>query len=257
MDAVVLAGGRVSADDPLYADSPYGQRCLIDIHGKPMIQWVVDAFSTSEAVDEMIIVGLPSGYRLNINKPFSLLPDTGDMFTNIRKGVSYSAENKPGHARCFIASGDIPALQTEMIDWLAAWIAKNPGSMIYYNVISQSVMEAKFPNAHRSFVRFKDVAVCGGDLNVVDSRFFNQECPIWTRLTQARKHPLRQAAMLGLDTLILVALRMITLEKAVSMVCKRLSLDGTAVVSPYAEMGMDADKPHQLEILRQYLARRL
>lgn len=256
MDAVVLAGGRVSADDPLFDESPYGQRCLIDIHNKSMIQWVVDALSASDRVDELIIVGLSPNYPLQTKKNLHFLPDTGDIFTNIREGVCHSADRRSGHVKCFIASTDIPALQAEMVDWSAAQADKRPDLLIYYNVIPQAVMETKFPDANRSFVRFKDVAVCGADLNTLDSRFFTQERPVWARLTQSRKHPLRQAALLGLDTLILVALHMITLEKAITMVCERLSLDGTAVISPYAEMGMDADKPHQLDILRQYLARR-
>ena len=37
---------------------------------------------------------------------------------------------------------------------------------------------------------------------------------------------------------------------------KRMNITGKAVVSPYAEVGMDVDKPHQLEIMRADLAKR-
>jgi hypothetical protein len=53
--------------------------------------------------------------------------------------------------------------------------------------------------------------------------------------------------------LLLVATRLITLEGAVKRVVKRLDLDARALLNPYAEIGMDADKPHQLAILRDYL----
>jgi hypothetical protein len=39
------------------------------------------------------------------------------------------------------------------------------------------------------------------------------------------------------------------------MVSKRLGLRGRAVVCPYAEIGMDVDKPFQLEIMRADLSR--
>jgi len=91
---------------------------------------------------------------------------------------------------------------------------------------------------------------------VVDHNLFAIERPLWQKLTSARKHPLRQAGMIGVDTLLLIALRQITLQSAVNRVCQRLSLKGKALLCPYAEMGMDADKPHQLAILRQYLEER-
>jgi hypothetical protein len=33
-----------------------------------------------------------------------------------------------------------------------------------------------------------------------------------------------------------------------------MDITGKAVISPYAELGMDVDKPHQLEIVRAALA---
>jgi hypothetical protein len=56
-----------------------------------------------------------------------------------------------------------------------------------------------------------------------------------------------------LDTLLLVALRMITLEGAVKKICQKLDIRATALVCPFAEMGMDADKPHQLALLSETL----
>jgi hypothetical protein len=48
-------------------------------------------------------------------------------------------------------------------------------------------------------------------------------------------------------------LHAITLDGAVRKVCRRLQLRGRALHCPYPEMAMDADKPHQLAILRQDL----
>ena len=64
---------------------------------------------------------------------------------------------------------------------------------------------------------------------------------------------MRQAGLLGLDNLLLVALHLVTLDKAVERICKRLEIKATALRCPYAEMAMDADNPHQLEILQQDL----
>jgi hypothetical protein len=88
---------------------------------------------------------------------------------------------------------------------------------------------------------------------VVDKRLYTSEHPVWEKLTAARKNPVRQMLLLGVDSLILIALRLLSLEKAVQRVCKKLSIKGKALVSPYAEIGMDADKPNQLALLRDDL----
>jgi hypothetical protein len=51
-------------------------------------------------------------------------------------------------------------------------------------------------------------------------------------------------------------LRMITLDDAVKKVARRLNLSGRAILCPFAEAGMDVDKPHQLEIIRADMAQR-
>jgi len=255
LDAVVLAGGDLSPDDPLFHECPDGKRSLVDVQGKPMVQRVIDAFSDSDAVDEIIVIGLPSECGLQSSKPLHYLPDEGGIFENIRRGVQFGAQIHPERSKFITASSDIPALLPEMVDWLADSVAEDLIPLIYYTVVPQAVMEKRFPSAGRSYVRFSDVTVCGGDLNVVDKSLFDQERTIWQRLTQTRKYPLKQAALLGLDTLVLVALHLITLDNAVKKICKKLSLKGKALVSPYAEIGMDADKPHQLEILRSTLGK--
>jgi hypothetical protein len=237
--AIVLAGGLLAAEDPLFEHAPGGHRSLIPIDGRPMAQWVIDALTPSSAVQSITVMGLG--------------PDSGGMFENIKNGILHAAEICPEQNKVIVASADVPAVRPEMIDWLVSQIETAPDSFVYYNVIQKETMEARFPGANRSYVRFKDVSVCGGDLNLIDQRFFTAEKPIWKELTQNRKHPLRQAALLGLDNLLLVALHLVTLDIAVKRVCKRLDISASALRCPYAEMAMDADKPHQLTILEQDL----
>ena len=253
LDAVILAGGTLSSDDPLYPESVRGSRSLIDIHGKPMVQWVIDALDEASSVAELYVIGLPADCGLHAVKPLHFLDDQGDMVDNIRYGVTQTYIDHPQRSKALIASADIPAIKPHMVEWLANQVAEDPSRVLYYNVISQQVMEASFPNSSRTYIPFEDVSVCGGDLNVVDKNIFASERPVWQKLTDARKRPLKQAGLIGFTTLLLVATRLITLEGAVKRVVKRLDLDARALLNPYAEIGMDADKPHQLAILRDYL----
>lgn len=257
MNALILAGGRLERDDSLYSETSGGWRCLLDIHGKPMVQWVLDALNASESVREIFIIGLPETQNLQSHKPLHGLDENGGLFENIHAGVIAATDQGPTPTKVLVASGDLPAIRPTMVDWLSRQVSNYPDAKIYYNVITKDTMNSRFPNANRTFVRFKDLTVCGGDLNVVDRELFATENPIWNKLAKARKNPLKQVSLLGVDSLILVALRLLTLEGAVKRVCRKLKINVRVILSPYAEMGMDADKPYQLEILRKALEKRI
>lgn len=240
-------------DDPLYAEGRNGARSLIDIHGKPMVQWVIDALDASRSVRELYIIGLPPDSDIKTTKQVHFLSDAGGLFENIRAGVMRVAEDDPEQGRVLVVSSDIPALRPEMVDWLADQVGNDSHSLIFYNVIPREVMEKRYPDSNRSYVHFRDLTICGGDMNIIDKRLFAEDRPIWKQLAEMRKHPLRQAGLLGFENIILVAFRLVTLKTAVKRVCKKLSLSARALVCPYAELGMDADKPHQLAILRNDL----
>ena len=121
---------------------------------------------------------------------------------------------------------------------------------LYYTVIPRHVMEQRFPNSNRSYTRLKDAEVCGGDMNMIRANTVNANEELWDRIVAARKSVFKQAALLGYGNLFLLLSRQLTMDGAVKRVTKRMDITGQAVISPYAELGMDVDKPHQLEILR-------
>jgi hypothetical protein len=82
------------------------------------------------------------------------------------------------------------------------------------------------------------------------------EDALWDKIIASRKNVFKQAALIGYDTLFLLLFRRVTLAGAVARVAKRIHLTGRALLCPYAEIGMDVDKPFQLEIMRTELSKR-
>lgn len=256
MIAVVTAGGTPQPGEPLYPFTQGECKALLDIAGKPMIQWVLDALSESRAVDQIVIVGLPSDKGVSSTKELFFVPNQGDLLENLRAGVLKSKEVDPQSHHILSVSSDIPAITGEIVDWV--WnTAMETDHDAYYYVITRQVMEARYPNSRRSYVRFRDIELCGGDINVIRTMTVTANDALWRRIVDSRKSALRQASLIGYDVLILLLLHMITLNKAIEIVCRRLKIAGRAVISPYAEVGMDVDKPHQLEIIQADLARRV
>jgi GTP:adenosylcobinamide-phosphate guanylyltransferase len=257
MDALVTAGGIPAPGEPLYEATRGGCKAMLAIAGKPMIQWVIDALAGSAKVDRIVISGLPEDCALDYHaRPVQLLPNQGGMLENIRAGVQKVLELNPGARQVLAVSSDIPGITTEMVDWTID-TALQTDHDVYYLVIPRQVMEARYPGSKRSYTRLKDVEVCGGDMNVISASTVTRHEQVWQRLIAARKNVFKQAALIGYDTLFLLLLRLITLEGAVQLASKRLKIKGRAVVCPYAEIGMDVDKPHQLELMRADLTQRV
>lgn len=254
MDAIVTAGGRPEPGDLLYPYTQGDPKALLDIAGKPMIQWVLDALCQAKLVDRLVLIGLTAESGLTCSKPLVYIPDQGDMLANIRTGVRKVVEINPQAEFALVVSSDIPAVTPEAVDWVVETTMQTSDD-IYYNVIPREVMEARFPGSRRSYTRLKDAEVCGGDMNVVRCSLATAEGMMWEELIATRKNVLKQAALIGFDTLILLLFRAINLQKAVQKVSSRLKIKGRAIVCPYAEVGMDVDKPNQLELLRADLSR--
>jgi hypothetical protein len=119
-------------------------------------------------------------------------------------------------------------------------------------------MEKRYPGCKRTWTHLKGMEVCGGDLNMARiSLLLSEETDLWEKITDARKSPMKQAAMVGFDTAFLLLTGQLTLEKAETNIMTRLNITGKAIVCPYAEVGMDVDKLFQLEIMREDLKKRL
>jgi NDP-sugar pyrophosphorylase family protein len=149
MDAVVAAGGSPLPDEPLYPYTQGAYKALLDVAGKPMIQWVLDALSGAKYVDRVFIVGLTQKVDIHVAKPVFYVPDQMSLLENIRAGVKRVMEVNPDSHHVLSVSSDIPGITADMVDWLAD-TALQTDDDLYYNVIRRDVMEARYPASKRS-----------------------------------------------------------------------------------------------------------
>lgn len=254
MDAIVIAGGIPRPEDPLYSYVKGDAKALVDIAGKPMVQWVLDALSDSRRVDNVIVVGLSAKNQLSCKKPLHFLPNQGRMLSNIVAGINKSLQLDKKSKYVLIVSSDIPAIKPHMVDWLVDTSMQTKDDL-YYGVCPRDVMEARYPGSNRTYTRLKDMELCGSDINLCHVRMATEHLELWESLLGARKSPLAQASKLGLGLLFALATRQLTLEAAVTRISERIGIKGRAIVWSYAEPCMDVDKPHQLELMRADLSK--
>jgi GTP:adenosylcobinamide-phosphate guanylyltransferase len=255
MQAIVTAGGIPQPDEPLYPYTQGKSKALIDVAGKPMIQWVLDALSDSQKVENVIIIGLTEDSGVTCKKPTHFLANEGKMLANIVAGVHKSLEINPKTEYVLVVSSDIPGLKSEHVDWLVEQIESEPAD-VYYGFVPREMMEKRYPNSHRTYTHLKGMDVCGADINAVHVSQATQHLDVWESLIGNRKNPLKQAAVIGFDTLFLLLLRQLDINGLVQRATKSIGVRGKAIAWKVAEPGMDVDKPFQLEIMRADLAKK-
>lgn len=253
MDAVVLAGGIPIGGEPLYPVSQGHPKALLTVAGKPMVQWVMDALAAAKHIRRVFVVGLDGG--LQFPRMISYIPNQGDLLDNVLLGARTLLESEHQVPNFLLISSDIPAVTGPQIDWVIEQTFASQHEF-YYCVLERRVMEGLFPGCRRTFFRFRDGEVCGGDLAVIEMSVFSKDSGVWHKLTEARKNRWKTAAIIGFDVLLLFLLRLLTIDAAVRTASRRLGVRGKVLFCPYPEVGMDVDKPFQLDILNEFLCRR-
>jgi molybdopterin-guanine dinucleotide biosynthesis protein A len=254
MDAIVLAGGVPDPESSLYPHTQGDPKALLDIGGKPMIQWVLDALDRADTIEGVVVVGCEGrSAEIQSKKVIEFLPSTDDIIRNFQLGADAVLKHNPGGKSVAVVSGDIPLITAEGVNWVIN-TSLSTDDDIYYCVVEQRRMEARFPDSARSYVKLQDMNVCGGDLAVIDLDLYKSRKEFWRKIFEARKNYFNQAALIGFDILFLLLFRRIKFNDLVQKVTRRLDITGRGLICPFPEIAMDIDKPHQLEIALRELS---
>jgi len=257
LNCVITAGGLPQPDEPIYAYTQGQPKAMLDMGGRRMVERVIDGLQASPMVGEICVVGLgntPYPDQLHLARPVHHLPDQGSLVDNVLAGVRYAHELDPSRPEILLCSGDIPAITGEMVDWFINHCAPFEHD-IYYTLLTRELCEQRYPTSNRTFIKLKDAEIAGGDIFLLHADLADDHYELWQALTNARKHAWRLAWIVGPLTVVKLLLRQLTIAE-LGQTASRM-LDGRPVkivLSQYAELGMDADKPHQVELLRADLA---
>ena len=254
MHVVITAGGIPRPDESLFAFTKGGYKAMLDVAGKPMVQCVLDALNATPRIGRIVVVGMPPIEMLKSEKPLTFLPNRGDILNNIQAGALELLRQDTTTQQFLAASADVPGISAEMINWIIDRVNESDRDL-YYLVIERKAMEQRFPESKRTYLHLKDIEVCGGDVNAARATIFQNTNPLWRKIIETRKSPIKQALALGFDTMLLIMLRAISLAQTERRVCKRLGVTGRVIPCPYAELGMDVDKSFQYEIMQHDLAK--
>jgi CTP:molybdopterin cytidylyltransferase MocA len=249
--ALVLAGrpndGRLDA-----SAGDLGWEALIDVAGVPMAARVLAALGGARSVAGGVLVG-PAELDQALPAGFVRVDPAGDTIANLTAGL---AVRPPTVRHVLVATSDIPLVTSTMIDSLIE--ACGDRSLdVYFPVVRREVAEARFPGVRRTYVRLRDGSYTAGNLFLVRPEVLvagGSGEGLLARMVRWRKAPWRMALALGPGLLLGLLTASLDLAGAERAASRRLGVRGRAVVTPFAEVGVDVDKPGDLALCREALS---
>ncbi len=247
---MLLLGVLPKKNNPLYEYTKGKPKALLKMNGRTMLECVVKALQSAQQVDDIILVGLGDDRGQRFQRPVIHLPDQGSLVGNVLIGVDWIKEYKPDAKMILISSSDIPLLTGEMVDaYIEACHPFEHG--VYYNFVTKKTMEARFPCSGRTFTRLKEVIVTGGDINLIQPTFPAGNRKLWEALAAGRKQAWKFALTVGPSVLFKLLTNRLSLADIEKLIQRFTNHSAKIILSPYAELAMDCDKPHQVDMLRK------
>ncbi len=230
----MLAGGR--ADDPLAQKFGVASKTLVPHRGRPLVEYTLEALA--QAGLEVIFVGPIAA----LNPPPKVsLPDHGSLIANLEAGIHAARGEK-----VLVATGDMPFLSVEAVRWV---LQNAPQAGFVYSIVAQKTIEGRFPKMRRTYARIREGSFTGGNIVLIDKELFFTALPLLKRALELRKKPLALAQMIGFGTLLRVLLGRADIAGLEAKVSKIIGVPARALITPYAEVGVDIDKEEDLQWL--------
>jgi hypothetical protein len=153
-----------------------------------------------------------------------------------------------------VAGGDCALLTPECITALVTEGLKLEADFVY-PAVRRAVAEARFPGGKRTYRRFRDGTVTGGNVFLVRRQYIVGAEPWLTELFARRKNPLAMGQLFGLGFLLLLIAGNAPLSLVEARVGRALRGKFRALLLDYPEIAVDIDKPADYLLLKSELDR--
>jgi molybdopterin-guanine dinucleotide biosynthesis protein A len=258
MDAVVLAGGinRIQ----LFEGYTPGYKALLPFGGKPAIQYTLDALRAVPQVERVCIVGPEMELHHAIaSNHYDFVPSGETLMGSIFNGLGHF----PDAPVVLVATADLPLVSPQAVtDFLSACerIETAYAENVFISVVPQRCYTGAYEKFTKGFNRFKDIAVCHGNLMLADPRLLDNEeaTSRMNNLYNARKNPLKAALAIGwrvgLSYVIGVELlHALTMEQMSRIASRRFGVGIIPVIVEHPEVTIDVDEAADYAFVKHQL----
>jgi CTP:molybdopterin cytidylyltransferase MocA len=240
---VVLAGEKRLPDGTLVPS-----RVLEMLGGRTMADRSLDALAGAQMVADIYVVGL--GREALPRSDVRFVECGATFIDNLRRGLDACAGD-----RVLVATADIPFLAPAAVDDFVGR-ALDSGKEFCYSVVPVALTRARYPGIKRTSARLKDGEFTGGNVVLISKAMVRRNGDLIDRVFEKRKNPIALAGILGSRFMLRLVLASRTISIAALARHAESLMDGTVgvIVSDYAEIATDIDKPADIEWARRMFA---
>jgi len=250
--------GRRSADDPLALAAGAPHRALLDIEGEPMLLRVVKRLVARPALERVVIntdvpellEDIPELVALRDQGRVEIIRSTESLCESMLESLDLGGLDA---GPVLVTTADHALLDDEMLDAFFAASAQT-NSDLSLALVPRTTIQARFPEARRTYLRFRDESYSGANLFFFRTPEARKAVLFWRRIENQRKQPWRIARAFGFANLILFLLRRLDLEAAIARASQVVGVKVAAIPLDIAEAAVDVDKIEDLELVRRILA---
>jgi len=248
MDAIILAGAKNNGALRESSDTQY--EASIPIHGRPLLDYVIRPLAEIGEVERIAVVGPEEALSPDLRTAiWQVVPCGGSMVENLRRGLDALSPK----GKVLVVTADIPLLTAGAVeDFLAR--CREREADVYYPIVAREPIEARYPGVKRTYATLREGTFTGGNIILLAPDVVERHLATIDQAVALRKKPLQMARLLGLCCLIKLLIGRLSIGEIESRVEKKLRFKGVAVITPYAEIGIDVDKPSDLALVQRVLA---
>lgn len=254
--AVVLAGKRDGALDPLAASSKVTHKCLVDVGGKAMLLRPIEALSRCSAVSR-IYVSIDGPAALDSLAALDRIRREGRLEVvqarhNLVDSVLMAAQ--AAGFPLLITTADNVLLSPEAIEQFGK-AARSEGADAAVAFARRESVLAAHPDGQRRFYRFACGAYSNCNLYWLGTQRALTAAEVFRSGGQFAKHPRRIIGAFGLLNLLRFRLGLGTLEGGFASFSRRLGLSIKPVTITDGQVAIDVDNERTKLVAEEILAR--
>lgn len=246
--ALVLAGAP--NDGPLRPVGDADYEALIELAGRPMLEYVLDALRAAPSVGTIGVVGPIEQLKQTLSlQGETLIQSEGGMLDNLERG----ARELGGEQRLLVVTADIPLLDADAVEDFLRRCAARPERDAYYPVIRRKDSEAMFPGVRRTYFHLREGPFTGGNFVVIRPEALLQAREVFDEAVALRKQPVKMARLLGVGFIVRFIFRRLAAEDLERFVADKLGIEGAIVPVSHATVGFDVDEPDDFALAERLL----
>jgi len=242
LTALVLAGSRPGAADPVAQSEGVAHKVLATVEGQTLLERVVEALCKGGFGPIAVSANNPAVEAEARRLGATLLPAARGPSESV--GLAFERFGAP----LLVTTGDHPLLQPE---WIEEIVKGTPADAdVSLMLARRDRVEAAAPDTRRTWLTFADGQWSGCNLFLLASPAAERAIGTWKQVEADRKRPWRIARRLGMGTLWSYWRGKLTLADAIDRLGQTLGVSAALVPASDGRAAIDVDKPDDLALVR-------